>query len=56
MNKDAKQINPSTKGKVQNIKVIAELRKEGIVIAHDKAKCRYYNPATISHVWGYNGH
>lgn len=32
---------------------IQELRKEGLNIVYDKAKCRYYNQKTISPIWGY---
>ena len=34
-------------------KAIAELRKEGLNIIHDKKMCRYYNPLTIDKRWGY---
>jgi hypothetical protein len=32
---------------------LAELRKEGVNIVFDKEKQRYYNPLTISKIWGY---
>lgn len=71
MNRDAKCISSSGRGKIDTLKsnmrfatnpfdgsgffktALAELRKEGVNIIFNKEKQHYYNPQTISKIWGY---